>query len=146
MARLVHISLVLSALLFLSSHDVRACWGRGAQVGESQWPHSVPMAVKSALDSGDVSLLAGHLGGSVELQLPDYSGIFSKKQGEMILSKFLSLHRKMVYSVDHEEALGEATLTIGKLVGDDAAFSVYIILHPAGDSRLIKQLRIEEQK
>ncbi len=146
MTRLVHILLALSALAFLPSHDVRAFWGREAQGGEPQWPHQVPMAVKSALDSGDVSLLAGHLGGSVELQLPDYSGIFSKKQGEMILAKFLSLHRKMVYSVDHEEALGEATLTIGKLAGGGVAFSVYIILHPAGDGRLIKQLRIEEQK
>lgn len=146
MTRLVHIFLALSAIIPLSSHDVRALWWREAQDDGARWTYVVPMAVKSALDSGDVSLLASHLGGSVELQLPDYSGIFSKKQGEMILAKFLSLHRKMVYSVDHEEALGEATLSIGKLVGSGVTFSVYIILHPAGEIRQIKQLRIEEQK
>lgn len=104
------------------------------------------MAVKSAFDSGSQSPMASYLGGSVEILLPDCSGIFSKRQAEMLLAKFLGAHRGVVYTVDHEESLGDAILSIGRLAGQGHDFRVCILLQQTGDSQQIKQLRIEEQK
>ncbi|MGN0010867.1 MAG: DUF4783 domain-containing protein, partial [Marinilabiliaceae bacterium] len=48
--------------------------------------------MRLAFDAGDNSSICALVGSSVELQMPDASGIFSKKQAEMIIGKFLSLH------------------------------------------------------
>lgn len=104
------------------------------------------MAVKSAFDSGSQSPMASYFGDSVEILLPDCSGIFSKRQAEMLLAKFLGSHRGVVYSVDHEESLGDAILSIGRLTGQGHDFRVCILLQQTGDNQQIKQLRIEEQK
>ena len=106
----------------------------------------MPIAVKSAFDSGSQSPMAGYLGDSVEILLPDCSGIFSKRQAEMLLAKFLGTHREVVYSVDHEETLGDAVLSIGRLSGSGQDFRVCILLQQTGGVQQIKQLRIEEQK
>ena len=112
----------------------------------SQWSYQLPYAVKQALDGADRSLFSPFLAGMVELQLPDCSGIFSKKQAEMILAKFLSQHHGLTYSVCREEALADATLTIGRFAGQNVSFGVYLLTQSVNGSKQIKQFRIEEQK
>ncbi len=148
MRRLVSLILALSLQLALPFQDASAaCVGYlSFQSGGDGWPHKVPYAVKLALDGGDHSVISPCLANTVELQLPDCSGIFSKKQAEMILSKFMADHSSMTYSVSREESVSGATLTIGKLSGSAASFGVYVLSQPAAGSQQIKQLRIEEQK
>ncbi len=110
------------------------------------WEHSVPLSVKEAFDEADHGKLTAFFGSSVELQLPNVSGIFSRKQSEMILSKFLSLHPSLVFVVDHEEAVGESILSIGTLSNADESFRVSMLLQPEANTQQIKQLRIENQK
>ena len=114
--------------------------------GAAEWGHTVPLPVKEAFDDADHNKLTAFFGGSVDLQLPNASGIFSRKQSEMILSKFLSLHPDLVFSVDHEEAAGELILSIGTLSSSDESFRVSMLLQPVANSQQIKQLRIENQK
>lgn len=113
---------------------------------EGEWAFVVPQPVKVALDGADAGSLSSFFGNSVDLQLPNVSGIFSKKQSEMIIGKFLNLHKGLMYSLEHEEAAGEATLAIGTLANNDEIFRVFILLQPVADSQQIKQLRIEAQK
>lgn len=102
--------------------------------------------MRSAFDAGDNSSICALIGSSVELQMPDASGIFSKKQAEMIIGKFLSLHPGLLCAVDQEEATPDATLVIGSLSGGSDLFRFYLLLQPTDGSLQIKQLRIETQK
>ncbi len=117
-----------------------------AQEDEAQWNFELPQAVKHALDAADRSLLSPFLASTVELQLPDCSGIFSKKQAEMILAKFLAGHRGLVYYPCREETIADATLTIGRFSNSNADFGVYVLTQSVNGSKQIKQFRIEEQK
>lgn len=148
MTRLVCIfcAVVASVSSFRASALPRPSSVMSCQDEGGEWPYEVPIAVKSAFDSGSQSPMAGYLGDSVEILLPDCSGIFSKRQAEMLLAKFLGTHREVVYSVDHEETLGDAVLSIGRLSGSGQDFRVCILLQQTGGVQQIKQLRIEEQK
>lgn len=64
----------------------------------------------------------------------------------MILSKFMATHHGMSFSVNREESISDATITIGSFSDGDISFGVYVLSQPAAGIQQIKQLRIEEQK
>lgn len=111
-----------------------------------QWPYELPRSVAKALGRGDVAGLSPSIGQSVELRLPNGSGVYSKKQAEMILSDFFSTHSSTSYSIDREEKDGLATLTIGLLQTSKGTLRLSILSQKNGGSFQIKQFRIEEQK
>lgn len=121
-----------------------------AQVSEAEggetWPHGIPQAVKKAIDASQVSDMSHLLGASVELLLPNSSGIYSKKQAEMLIGEFLTSHPQLSYSVDHEECTGSNVLTIGMMRGADGNFRISVLTQKRGETQQIKQLKIEEQK
>ncbi len=110
------------------------------------WSYVLPLQVKEAIEKGNSVSLASYFGGTVDMQLPNCAGIFSKRQAEMILSKFLAAHDGLVLYVKSEKSTGDADLTIGSLVGDGESFVVYILHSHSGGVTLIKQLRIEIQR
>lgn len=116
------------------------------QVDSGAGSAALVQEVKKALDSGDHSIVSRFFGPSVEIQLPNVSGIFSKKQAEMIVGQFLSAHPGLAFDLDHEEVADEATLTIGRASRDSDIFRVCIISQQTGNSLQIKQLRIETLK
>lgn len=104
------------------------------------------MAVRKAFDSSDHTAISSLFGSSVELQLPNVSGIFSRKQSDMIVGQFLSIHQGLTYELDHEEVADDATLTIGRATRQAEAFRVCILSQQTNDFLQIKQLRIETLK
>lgn len=103
-------------------------------------------AVRKAFDSNDHSAISSLFGPSVELQLPNVSGIFSRKQSDMIVGQFLAIHQGLTYELDHEEVADDATLTIGRASRQFEAFRVCILSQQSNDFLQIKQLRIETLK
>lgn len=102
--------------------------------------------VKRAFDAGDHSSISSLFGTTVELQLPNVSGIFSRKQSEMIVGQFLSAHTGLAYELDHKEGTAEATMTIGRATRQGEAFRVCILSQQSGNSLQIIQFRIETLK
>ncbi len=148
MSRLIY--LTIAALLLVAQPLTHATAApltmQSRQADTPNWPYEVPHAFKQALDAADHSLMSPYLANTVELRLPDCSGIFSKKQAEMILSKFMATHHGMSFSVNREESISDATITIGSFSDGDISFGVYVLSQPAAGIQQIKQLRIEEQK
>lgn len=103
-------------------------------------------AVRKAFDSNDHTAISSLFGPSVELQLPNVSGIFSRKQSDMIVVQFLAIHQGLTYELDHEEVADDATLTIGRATRLSEAFRVCILSQQSNDLLQIKQLRIETLK
>lgn len=103
-------------------------------------------AVSRAFDSNDHTAISSLFGPSVEIQLPNVSGIFSRKQSDMIVGQFLAIHQGLTYELDHEEVADDATLTIGRATRQTEAFRVCILSQQANNFLQIKQLRIETLK
>lgn len=103
-------------------------------------------AVRKAFDYNDHVAISSLFGSSVELQLPNVSGIFSRKQSDMIVGQFLATHQGLTYELDHEEVADDATLTIGRASRQAEAFRVCILSKQTNDFPQIKQLRIETLK
>ncbi len=116
------------------------------KTGGSSWKYELPFQVKDALEKGNSVSLSNFFGGSVDMQLPNCAGIFSKRQAEMILSKFLAAHDGLSLTVKSEKSTGDANLTIGSLAGNGESFVVYILHSTSEGVTLIKQLRIEIQR
>lgn len=113
---------------------------------QSEWSYLMPEAVKSAMEKGQHSVMTPYLGASVELLLPNGSGIFGKKQAEMLIGDFLANHGGLTYKVDHEEKMGNSTMTIGVVENTDTRYRIYVLTQQVGDKQQIKQLKIEEHK
>lgn len=116
------------------------------KVGGAAWQFELPLQVKEAIEKGNSVSLANFFGITVDMQLPNCAGIFSKRQAEMILSKFLAAHEGLSLSVKSEKSTGDADLTIGSLSGNGETFVVYILHSRSGGATVIKQLRIEIQR
>lgn len=114
--------------------------------GGASWQYELPLQVKDALEKGNSVSLANFFGGTVDMQLPNCAGIFSKRQAEMILSKFFAAHEGLSLSVNIEKSTGDADLTIGSLAGNGESFVIYILHSRSGGVTVIKQLRIEIQR
>lgn len=116
--------------------------------GGKRSPDSAPLAIalRQAFESNDHAAISGLFGASVELQLPNVSGIFSKKQSDMIMGQFMSLHQGFTCELDHEEVSDDATLVIGRISKGGEAFRICILAQQYGDLSQIKQLRIETLK
>lgn len=132
----------LVAMLLLLCAPVRSYGQENLSAGSA----TLVQEVKKALGSGDQSIMSRFFGPSVEVQLPNVSGIFSKKQSEMIVGQFLTAHPGLAYDLDHEEVADDATLTIGRASRESEVFRVCIISQQIGNSLQIKQLRIETLK
>ncbi len=116
-------------------------------VSSGEWSYVLPVSAKKAFDTNSSQLISPLLGSSVELRLPDCSGVYSKKQAEMLISSFLSTNQGYTYTVDHEETVGSSTLTIGLLSKDASVFRVSILTQPSEDGSLqIKQFKIERSR
>lgn len=112
----------------------------------AQWLHVLPQNVAGAIGRGDVAGLSPSLGQSVELRMPNGSGVYSKKQAEMILADFFAAHRSKSYRIDREGSEGSATQTIGTLQTEKGTFRISLLSQQFKGSFQIKQFRIEEQK
>lgn len=109
------------------------------------WSYSLPSEVCHALQSGDIVKLAGFLNNTVEVTVPDGSGIYSRKQAEMVLAGFFANVRQQAYAIDHEKSVGDSTLSIGSLTADNVVYRIYILTQMFNGECLIHQLRIEVQ-
>lgn len=135
------LALVLTALLTFCVRGVAY-----AQAAPDAERDAVVLAVKQAFEAGDHTGISSLFGSSVELQLPNVSGIFSKKQSDMIVGQFLASHAGLVYELDHEEVADSSTLTLGRATKDGEAFRVCILFQQSAGTQQIKQLRIETLK
>lgn len=114
--------------------------------GQEAPPQALQEAVQQAFTARLSTPLTPHFAGQVELRIPGRSGIFSKKQAEMILANFLREAGEGEYRFDHTERGDETSLTIASWTAATARYRVQLLTIGDGDTTRIKQLKIEETK
>lgn len=69
------------------------------------------------------------------------SGVYSRKQAEVILHEFFSTMKDAEYTIDHERPTGNALQTISTLRTGNTRYRIVILSQDKGT--LIRQIRIE---
>ena len=102
--------------------------------------------ITSAIGSGNWKKIASYFDTSIELNLPDNEGLYSKAQAELILKDFFTKNTAKSYTAKHGgESKDGAHFTIGTLSTSNGNFRTYFFLKKEGDKKLIKEFRIEKE-
>ena len=104
----------------------------------------VKSQVSAAISTGNVNALGDLMVPNVDLTVLDNNDYYSKAQAAQILRKFFDEHEPQGLRVEHEgtSKMGDS-YCIGQLNTANGTFRVTYFLKKAGDSVLVKQLRIE---
>ncbi|MBR6251649.1 MAG: DUF4783 domain-containing protein [Bacteroidales bacterium] len=111
----------------------------------THWSHKLPKKLFEAVERGDVVEIVSQCSNQVEMSLPSGSGIYSKKQAEVILSEFFASTGTFACSITNEKTIGAATRTIATLKSKTNQYRLYILRQSHGATAFIQQFRIEEQ-
>ena len=133
------ISTTLCALMLVGT----ASWGQSAD-SEPQWSFKLSSVFWESLLKADIPQISSFFSASIEISLPSGSGLYSKKQAEVILSNFIKSNSISDAAIDHEKQMGNSILTIGSISIDNSQYRIYILSIPDNQGE-VQQLRIEEE-
>ena len=111
----------------------------------SQSETSFPRDVIKATKSGDAQILSAHFFDNIELVLPGKTGVFSRKQAEMIVKDFFSQNPPSDFRIIHEGRKENASYAIGNFSSSTGVYRFTFLTKNAANKVLIHQLRIEKQ-
>lgn len=109
------------------------------------WTHKIPENIFRAVERCDAIEIVRQSANQIELTLPSGGGVYSKRQAEVILSRFFSRTGSCTCSIINEKTIGMSTNTIVSLKSRTSKYRLYILWQKEGGSDLIQQFRIEEQ-
>lgn len=105
----------------------------------------IPEGVDSALNAGNAKELASHFNASIDLNIPNNEGVFSKAQAELILKTFFQKNKPKSYTeAHHGDSKNSTYYSIGNLKTSTGAFRTYILYKKEKKEIVILELRIEE--
>ncbi|MBQ3635497.1 MAG: DUF4783 domain-containing protein [Bacteroidales bacterium] len=110
------------------------------------WNYSLPVDVKHSIEKSDASKLSTLLAETVEISLPTGSGIYGRRQAEMVMADYLHQHRGVQMTVQREEKAEGSTRTISLLNDSKGQMTMTILFMQTGAVSQIKQIRIENRK
>ena len=110
----------------------------------AQWNYVLPYEVYQSLSDGNAMSLSAYFNSSVEISMPQGgSNVYSRKQAEVVMSKFLSSVRNPRFVVEHEQSMSASTMTIGSLSCDSGVYKTFILTQPNNGQVVIHQIRVE---
>ncbi len=106
----------------------------------------LPQDVKTAFEKSDMKHLSAYIAPTIEISLPTGSGIYGKRQAEMVLNEYLQMHKGMTMNITGEENVLQATKTNGKISHNGKTMFISILFQRNKNSIQIKQIRIDDKK
>ena len=104
-------------------------------------------SVKNALQKGDASQLAHSFSETIELNIMDENGFYSKTQAKIVLDNFFEKNKPTSYTIKHEGgAKSKSQFIIGTLKSKDKSFRTHILYNKLNDKIKIIEFRIESQE
>ena len=111
----------------------------------THWSHKLPKKLFEAVERGDAIEIVKQCNSQIEMTLPTGSGIYSKKQAEVVLTEFFATTGSFACSITNEKTIGAATRTIATLKSKTNQYRLYILRQSHGAAAFIQQFRIEAQ-
>jgi len=100
--------------------------------------------VGEAIKTMDAKKLATYFNTSVDLEVEDISGTYSKTQAEEIIRDFFKKAPLLSFTVNHEGSSNDGSeFIIGTYKTASKNFRVYVLMKKESDKLLIRQLQFE---
>ena len=102
--------------------------------------------LSKALSKDNAKALSSFFDESIDMELPNIKGIYSKQQAKLVLSEFFNQNTIIAFKEKHLGGGGEkAHFLIGSLQTSKQEFRTYILYHIVQDKPQIIELRIEPE-
>lgn len=100
----------------------------------------------SAIRTGNAKEVARYFNTSVELNIQDSEGVYSKSQAEMILRDFFSKHAPQKFTVVHRgSSSGGSRYAIGNYTTADGTYRTSIFVKEVNGQMLIHEIKFEKE-
>ena len=103
-------------------------------------------ALSQAIKNGNSSKLATYFNTTIDLELGDADGNYSKKQAEMIIRDFFTKHPVKSFTIKHQGSSTDGSkYIIGSYISsNNTDYRVYILLKESDTGLVINQVQFEE--
>ena len=101
-------------------------------------------AIINAVKSGNATELSKYFDKTVEINLPDKSNSYSKKQAELVLRDFFNNNPVKDLEIIHKSEATASQYFIGNLSTANGKFRTTVYLKQKGDNLFIQELRFEK--
>lgn len=99
--------------------------------------------VISAIKSGNSAEVAKYFDTTVNINLPEKSGSYSKTQAELVLRDFFNTNSVKNFEVIHKSENSGSQYCIGTLTTNNGLFRTTIYMKQKGEKQLIQELSFE---
>ncbi|MBS2100605.1 DUF4783 domain-containing protein [Carboxylicivirga linearis] len=111
----------------------------------AQNDNAISTSVINAIKKGDSEALSQNFYGNIEIVLPSKTGVYSKKQAEMVLKDFFNQYPVDSFKIIHKGKKENASFAIGNYDSSKSHFRFTFLTKMQNSKLLIHQLRIEKQ-
>jgi hypothetical protein len=102
--------------------------------------------VTRALGNASADIVSGYFSPRADLDLPGYTGTYSKAQAGKILSDFFAAHKVSEFSVTKQDVTGNGGIfTIGLMKCGPKLYRVYFVMKEENGKPVIPVFKINEQ-
>jgi hypothetical protein len=99
----------------------------------------------TAIRSGNASAVARYFNSSVELNIQNSEGVYSKSQAEMILKDFMSKHPVQKFNIVHRGSAGGSLYAIANYTAGDGNYRCSIFVKEVNGQMLIHEIKFEKE-
>ena len=105
----------------------------------------VPQAIFYAIENGDAKNLATYFNNNIDLIITDKSGIFNKKQAEILVKEFFDDNESTYFEVIEQKELLNSSFAICNFDSSSGEkYNVYIFVRKLSGKPMITKLKIVE--
>jgi hypothetical protein len=103
-------------------------------------------SVATAIKGNNAKEVAGYFNSSVELNIENSEGVYSKTQAEMVLKNFFNQHPCAGFAITHTGKSGSNnSFAIGSYKSATGNYRVTIYVKAQGDKNLIHEMKFEKE-
>ena len=100
--------------------------------------------VTEAISEGDASELSKLFNSTIDINIPENDGTYSKNQAEIIVKKFFKKNPVTKFSINHSGSSNDGSkYSIGTYLSNDKTYRVYFLLKKTLEKYFIQQLQFE---
>ncbi|UKJ06533.1 DUF4783 domain-containing protein [Solitalea lacus] len=118
-------------------------------IAHTKWPHqndTIEMITKS-IEAANTKEIAKYLNSSVILSILEDENVYSKTQSEMILKNFFIKYPPVQVKLKHTGSSPEGMqYAICVYKTSNATYRLFFYMKQSGNSSLINELRVEQEK
>jgi hypothetical protein len=100
--------------------------------------------VIEAITKGNASELSKLFNSTIDINIPENEGTYSKNQAEIIVKKFFKKNPVTKFTINHSGSSNDGSkYSIGTYISNDKTYRVYFLLKKTSEKYFVQQLQFE---